>query len=183
MLVKNEELKNFVEIFNKKFSNFCQKAPILLSFNTSPTGSLIKDETTGKSLSYVFDFSLSVKENIFIIKEWLLKECYPIMIEEYEIKEEYTPDELREMDENNINIDSLIMQGKHIKVSNLYRIEKVIVIMDHIFVRDLQTDKLTMWKMNMPVSIFLKSMRQKWNQQYAWQVFKDKAVFVKNMEE
>lgn len=181
MLAKNNELQEFLETFNRKFSNFCQKAPVLLSFKTSGTGCIVRDETTGKTLTYAFDYSASVKENIHDIKEWLLKECYPVMIEEIDKRTEYTTDELQDFIEEdpNVDIDSLIMEGKREKIKRFWRIEKTILVMDNLFVRNMQTGELAMYKLDMPVSIFLSNMRNKWKPNYAYRVFKDKSKIVK----
>lgn len=84
MLYIKQDSKNYITEFKKRFSNFCEKAPVLLSFTvTEDYVQIINealDSTQENVLTVNWDFSITVKEFIYGIKQILMKRWYPRII-------------------------------------------------------------------------------------------------------
>lgn len=167
----------FLELFNKKFANFCTKAPALLSFDSTIEGVLVKEVSLNKNQYFKFDHSKDVKQNIKIIKDWLLENVYPIMIQEKKDYSEYSTEELENIiTESGCTLEqAALMKKENVSVVK-WRIEKILVKKDELFIRNLDTDKQYRFKLNMlPSTIFLKKLRESWNPKYAYCVFEKKS--------
>ncbi len=84
MLVEQEKFnrKDFLELFQKRFYSFCEKSPLFLKFTLLEDRVLVYDfsrDPQNKPFEYIFDFSLSEKENIKFIKDRLMNENYPVI--------------------------------------------------------------------------------------------------------
>ena len=187
MLVNETEntCESFLEIFNKKFSSFCQKAPCLLEFKADLEKVIIKEEYTGKVFTYSFDHSIDVKTNIKNIKDWLIENCYPVMIHNKREFEEYTPEEIEKIIKNqDISVEQASIMKKEIKTEIKHRIEKVIIQKDEFFVKNLDTGKTFRFQLfGIPCSIFLSKMRSEWSPSYAYEMFAKKSKLLNQIYE
>jgi len=186
MLVKDEEftVEGFLSLFQKKFSNFASKSPVLISFQCDIDHVLVTEKGTKKFKDFKFDHSKSVKYNIKVIKDWLLENTYPIMIEEIKSYEDYSTDELEKIiSENNIKPEQAVLMKKERIEQISWRIERILVKKDELFIRNLNTNKQFRFKLSMPSTILLKNLREKWTQTYAYSIFKDKSVILNEIYE
>jgi len=185
MLVQTEKLQisEFMEEFSRRFKNFCQKAPVLLSFKVSPMSVSVHELASNEVKIFPFNFSTDVKGNIKTIKDWLCDKKYPIMTEIVVSHTDYTTDELQELlDSGKITIDDVANKKREETVIRR-RIERVVIKRDEFFIRDLETGRVFQYKMNMPSSLFLKKTREKLSSFDAWTLFKSKAYFIKEIDE
>jgi hypothetical protein len=181
MLV-NEENDNelgFVDLFKKKFSNFCSKAPVLLSFEMDLEGVLVKELNLEKNKYFKFDHSKGVKHNIKIIKDYLIENIYPIMIQE---KKEYSDLSVQELEkiinESNISIEDAALMKKEKLTKTIFKIERILVKKDELFVTNLSNNKQYRYKMQMPSTVFLKNLREKWTPEEAYENFEKKSFLL-----
>lgn len=176
MLLKDQEnADEFVKLFRKKFDNFCTKAPILLSYQVDKLQAVVVNVYTKAQQLFLFDMTLPVTENIKIIKDWLLDSWYPVIKQELTLERELTTEETEELIESGVSPEKAVLATHRDTTMILWRLEKVLIRKDEVFIRNMKTDKFYRFKMHMPVTIFLKRLRERYNQIYAWQVFENKS--------
>jgi hypothetical protein len=186
MIVSQETTNSniFKKKFEKKFKNFCSKLPILLSYNLQPNGVVLyehmdeKDTDNKQKLFYfAYDYEIPVEKNIFKIKS-MLKKYFPVMKETKSVEVEADTEELnKKVSEGELTFNDLSPKGYIIKQENEWRIEKVIMERDEIFVRDTHTNTLYRYHLRYPVVTFLKKMRRgDMGPTEAWNFFQSKAT-------
>ena len=134
----------FVELFKKKFSNFCQKAPVLISYTVFPDSIQLKCfPGTKKEVIKTFSFLYNedVKLNIKIIKDWLYEECYPVIIRREEKKAKLSDKEIEKISkEQNISIKDIILNTYEYKDTH-YKITRLILKSQNIFLEVLSGEE------------------------------------------
>ena len=173
---------DFYRLFSKSFKNFVKGLPIIVEYLTNPNGVIIKDTFTQDELNYYFDFNNSVSENIYKIKI-LIQDWFPILVEKkisykkmngielmdaYSCKDYIPLDDCLEMcDYTNYRIYKVIMGHKPNQEPR-----------DEVFLENLSNNKKYRYSLNFPVSIFLKYYREKWDNEEAWDEFKNKSTLL-----
>lgn len=185
---KNSSISNFIDVFKKKFSNFASKAPVLISFEVDLEGVLVREQGTGKSLKFIFDHSKTVKQNIKMIKDWLVENTYPVMIQEKKGYVGYSIEELEKIiNDSGIEPEQASLMKREVITLVKHRIMKIIVKKDELFVENLNTGKQFRFRMTMPSTILLRRMRDSWTPRYAYEIFSKKSQLLneiyKNNEE
>ena len=71
MIYKKVDSKKYREEFDKKFSNFGDKAPIVISVMPDEFGVTIVHENSGSRYFYEWDYTIPVKAFIHKIKQGL----------------------------------------------------------------------------------------------------------------
>ena len=188
MLVDEQkvDVKNFMFLFRKKFRNFCNKAPLLLSYSTTPYAVTIFKHRDGKSmiddigkelvLEHVFNYDKDVKENIKEIKNVLL-EFYPTMIQSTKREIPYTADKLSQMvKEGKISSADLVNGKIEEPITVKWRIERVIITYDEILALNMEENKMYHFKLKVPVSRFLRLVRSDLEPHEAWNYFEKRSV-------
>ena len=185
----NFSIEDFKKVFEKKFSNFCKKAPILMSYMLMDDRVSIyqyDDDSQSKRLfDFPFDFEVTIKENIRHIKEILLEKYYPIMTQEIITTEKYSPEELNQLiSKGKVSLDEATdIRKTNIKIIS-WRIEKVIVLRDELFIRNMNTNKLYRYRLrSVPVTIFLKKVRLNLTSKEAWDLFQKKSQLLNELQE
>ena len=179
MLLNEFPTEEFLEVFKKKFTSFCNKAPVIISFKVTPTSCFVQEMGTKEIKKFDFDFNKPVEVNIFEIKQWLLDKKYPRMIQLIEREEDLSPEEAEELISQGVPTERVFFGKKKTTEATEWRIEKAIIKRDEVFVRNLSTDKYYRYKLHMPSTIFLKRMREgKYNPFEAWVEFQEKAEFL-----
>jgi hypothetical protein len=158
MLYNKHDAKTYEKEFMKRFTNFSDKSPMLISFSVTPTCVQIVDENTDTVYEFKWDYTLSVKEFIHIIKEKLSQACYPEIIKT--IKEEVALSSLEQAKllENGTDIDKIPLT-KTLLNKKVYIIDKVIIYKDIFILKEKETGKLSRYQLNKSAVLFLKKMR------------------------
>lgn len=168
--------------FQKRFTNFCDKSPVLLSFNMTPTNVQVIDETQDFVFEFLWDYTLSPKGFIHAIKEVLQKKCYPRIIRTEILVESIPPEEQAKMIEDGRDI-SKVPTKKEIKRYTEYIIDKIIVYKDIFVLRDIGTNRLFRYKLNKSSIFFLKKLRNgQTTKETAGQFFFDNATFLNELQ-
>jgi hypothetical protein len=177
------DTKEFLSEFDKRFKNFCKKAPLYLYPIITPFAVTVhlkendEDKDPKVLFEYVFDYSISVKRNIHNIKMKLVEEFYPVMIESFEEEVEVPAEELNKMIENKeIEISDIKGRGFVRKKEVGWRIERIIIYRDEAFVRNLEIDKIYKFKLKMPVTKFLRKIKNSKDLRDSWSLFQDKII-------
>lgn len=154
--------KQFLELFQKRFFSFCEKSPLFLRFTLLEDRVLVYDlskDPQNQPFEHFFDFSVSEKENIRIIKTKLVNENYPIVtfIETHESKPSAMEIQQIMVDER-ISFSEAINKKIVTTKENEFRVEKILNSENKIIARDLATNELWIYKVNIPVVIFVREM-------------------------
>lgn len=142
----------------KKLSNFCEKAPVLLSFVTSDSGVTIVHTNSGHSYDFPWDFSVPVKSFIHNIKEVLVQNHYPRLVQVIEEEVPLTPEEQAALLEQGTSAEEL-PTTKVERQKKMWRIDRVIVWRDVFILVDEETEEQYRYKMNKSCVFFLKNYR------------------------
>lgn len=176
----NIDPTEFKKLFEKKFQNFCKKAPILVSYAITDSFVTIygyNDVKESKKLfGYPFDFTKSVKENIKDIKDILVQKHYPVMVQVDTNALPLSAKERTELVEKGMTVEDALAATNVVSSHREWRIEKVIVLRDELFVRNMYQNRLFRYKMKVPVTIFLKKVRTNFTPEESWEYFTNKSV-------
>ena len=155
MILNKIDTTKYKEDFTKKFNNFGEKAPIMISFAIDEFGVTIVHENSGEKYIYDWDFTVPVKAFIHKIKQDLSYNHYPRLIKEVEVMDEDAAvDQILEGE----NPDSLD-KSKTIKKEITYRIDKVLMMKDQFILVDESTGESYCYQLNGSSVYFLKNYR------------------------
>lgn len=190
MIVNKIDTSLFIQTFKKKFSNFCKKSPLLLTYIITEHSvkiyeynkfeDLMSHDTSKYTylLEYSFDFTKEVKENIADIKQALLY-LYPIIKQELNVKENLTAKERNDLVESGkMSIDEAAEAKRDTVETTSYRIEKVIIERDEVIMTNLSNNEVYRYKIKIPVSIFMKKIRFQIPPTEQFTYFKSKSDFI-----
>lgn len=179
MLYNKNDSQSYVAEFKKRFSNFAEKAPLLLSYTTTPNSVQIIDESSEDVFEIDWDYSIPVKSFIFGIKQMLIsKDRYPILHKVEETEEGITTEEQISMAVQGTDLSSIPVKRykKHI---HAYRIDKVIVFKDIFIIQDLDTEQMYRYRMSKSSVFFLKKIRSgRLNREQAASYFFENSVLL-----
>jgi len=191
MIASKIDTSLFIQTFKKKFSNFCKKSPLLLTYIITDQSvkvyeynkfeDLMSHDTSKYDyiLEYSFDFIKDVKENIADIKQALLP-LYPVIYQELVIKENLSAKERNDLVElGKMSVDEAA-EAKRDRLETIsYRIEKVIIERDEIIIVNLaDSEEVHRYKIKIPVSIFMKKIRFQIPSEEQFIYFKSKSEFI-----
>ncbi len=182
MLCEKNDSQSYIRDFQKRFNNFAEKAPILISYSTHPGGVSIIDE--GKNVVYDFDwdFTIPVKTFIHGIKELLSEKAYPRIHYMESHEEPLTEEEAAGLLASGVDIDQ-IPNVKNVTVGLRFMIDKCIIFKDIFILKDLKTGELFRYKLNKSSVVFLKKLRSgALNETQAGTYFFQNATFLNKIE-
>lgn len=180
------DTETFLAIFTKKFQNFCTRVPLFVSYDITPSDVKIyqylgNGEEKVEIYHYDFDFSTDVKENIFRIRKYLTENCYPIMLQKMSVPIRYPSETLNTMISNgsisldDVDKDGCIYEDRSIR----WRIEKVIMPKDQVFIRNLESKEVKRYKLRVPSTYFIqKILNDVTDEEERWILFEDKSKFI-----
>ena len=164
MLVEQDifNKKQFLELFQKRFFSFCEKSPLFIRFTMLEDRVLVYDlsrNAENKPFEHIFNFQISEKENIKIIKDKLVNESYPVITVNKPIERSLDALEIQELMFKGKMSFSEATSKKHIinKVEK-YRVEKILNSDNKVIIRDLQNDEVWMYEVKIPVVIFVREL-------------------------
>jgi len=158
MLYIKTDSQKYIAEFKDRFSNFAQKAPILLSFIVADDKVTVIHENSGQQYHFEWDFTIPVKSFIHEIKQTLSDNHYP-RLEKQEVSEvPLSSEEQANLLASGVPVDQLPVSKKEIK-STIYRIDKVIALKDIFIIQDESTHKMYRYKLNYSSIFFLKNYR------------------------
>lgn len=159
MIYNRIDSDSYKEEFKKKFENFGEKAPIMLSYAIDDFGATIVHENTGTSYFYEWDFSINVKSMIHKIKQDLSKNHYPRIARKVEVTRPLTPEKQAELIANGCDVDK-VPTAETVIEDEIYRIDKILAMKDEFVIVNEKTDEQYCYKMNSSSIFFLKNYRE-----------------------
>lgn len=142
----------------KKFSNFCEKAPVLLSYVTDPKGVTVIHTNSGTEYHFPWSYTTPVKTFIHDIKVALSANHYPRLEQVIKTEVNTTVEEQAAQLAEGVEPDAIAMT-KVLEDSTLWRIDRVIVWRDIFILVDEETEKQYRYHMNKSCVFFLKDYR------------------------
>ena len=142
----------------KKLSNFCEKAPVLLGFITSDDKVTLIHTNSGKKYDFPWNFSVPVKSFIYNIKQVLVENHYPRLIQKVVTERSLTPSEQAEMMASYDNPNDIPNKIKETS-ERFWRIDRVIVWKDIFILVDEDTLEQYRYKLKKSCVFFLKNYR------------------------
>jgi len=182
MLYNKHDVQTYEKEFKKKFTNFCEKSPILVSFSVTPSCVQVIDESKEIVYEFPWDFTLTVKEFIHIIKDILVKNCYPRIIKSDRTKEVVSIEEQTLLAKGGVPIDQIPTIREVVKKTE-YLIDKVVVYRDIFIVKNMKTNMSERYKLNNSSVFFLKKIRNgKFTPEEAGNFFFENSTFLNTIE-
>ena len=125
MIYHKIDASSYRDSFISKFTNFAEKAPIIISFATDDIGVTVAHENSGKKYFYPWDYVVPVKSFIHDIKRDLVKNHYPRIQVTAHIKRVPSSEDLAELMANGVSSEELPSEIED-DVVETYRIDKII---------------------------------------------------------
>lgn len=164
MLVEQDVFnkKQFLELFQKRFFSFCEKSPLFIRFTMLEDRVLVYDlsrNAENKPFEHIFNFQISEKENIKIIKDKLVNESYPVITVNKPIERSLDVLEIQElMFKGKMSFSEATSKKHTINKVEKYRVEKVLNSDNKVIIRDLQNDEVWIYEVKIPVVIFVREL-------------------------
>lgn len=166
-MLNEEEMisgEEFCSEFKRKFSKFCKRCPVVLSYTLYPDRvDIYKHDDLGhkeKVLTKEFDYSTGVKDTIHEIKLFLCKNIYPVY---YMTKVEERIESAKKINDmiekGEITLDDVGPNGVYVKERVGHRPERILILSDELFMRNLSTNEVIKYKTKIPVTLLLKKLR------------------------
>ncbi len=189
MIVNGEKIdvKIFLDEFEKRFHNFCSKAPLFTDYPIITEKGVTLYQYVGndykkkKLFDFNFDFTKDVKSNIYDIRQKLINEYYPTMIQVVEYEQKFTTEELNYMvSSGDVAFEDITPNGGVIETKETtWRIEKVIMQEDKLIIRNLTTNKTKRFRLKIPCTYFLKRILNEIINPYdRWKYFDNKSKLI-----
>lgn len=171
--------ESYIEIFDRKFSNFCEKNILNLEFTIYPTYVEIEDFSglMTEVLTFELNFNQDVRKFIHEIADEL-KKFYPKMYEN--TKKVLTNEELKDLLRTHSPDEIDLLESEYVKelVYTVYRVNNThneINVIDH---RDNDTRKAYKFT-SIPVIEFINTLYD--DSEVAYKIFKSKARIIGNI--
>lgn len=137
-------IHDWEETFQKKFTNFCKKSPVLMKvqmkLEKGVKGVLITHVESGQKTFYQFDYDTDVKAFIAKIKRDLAESYYPRVVESVYEQHTKSKEELADELENGADVSDLSTVETRKVGERTYRIDKVLPWKDNAFLELEKTD-------------------------------------------
>lgn len=175
------DTKAYIERFEKSFSNFLDKSPLYVQYTIVNGTVFVYDFSRNpeeKPIRFELDFSITHKDNIKNIKNYLTEHNYPTFEVAIEKARPYTSMEIQnEMDKTGKKFSDVAGKMKVDITRKNYRIEKVFNPENRAALRDLSTGELQLYQFYAPVMFFLKDIYK--HPENAFKLFIEKSKFLK----
>lgn len=159
MIYNKIDAADYKKDFAKKFENYGNKAPIMLSFAIDDFEVTVVHENSGTQYKYPWDFTIPVKSFIHKIKTDLSYHHYPRICRNVEITRPLTPEEQATLITEGTPTDKVPVNKKEI-ITETYRIDKILAMKDEFVLIDETTGEQSCYKMKGSGVYFLKKYRE-----------------------
>ena len=159
MIYNKVDATEYKRDFAKKFENYGNKAPIMLSFAIDDFEVTIVHENSKTQYKYPWDFTIPVKSFIHKIKTDLSYHHYPRICRYVEKTVPYTAEEQATMIANGTSVNE-VPTSRTEQVLETYRIDKILAMKDEFVLINEATGEQSCYKMNSSGIYFLKKYRE-----------------------
>ena len=159
MIYHKIDADSYKESFSKKFTNFAEKAPIVISFAMDDIGVTVAHEKSGKKYFYPWNYVVPVKSYNHDIKRDLVSNHYPRIQRVVHTKTPLTSEEIADMLAKGVASDDIPDEVEVDKIET-YRIDKIIVMRDEFILVDEDTNEQYCYHMNSSAFSYLRTYRE-----------------------
>jgi hypothetical protein len=177
--------KEFLDEFLKRFSSFLETVPSLFSFSLKGTKVIVLEVYSKEEFEWDLNFSISVKDNIKTIKEKFISGFFPVLVQILIDEESYSAKELLDMIDDGIITENQITSIKKKKErKEEWIIEKVFFSKSTLLVKHKSSSKSYICKMKFPITTFLRYLREGTigTEKEVWDFFWRKSQIEKELE-
>lgn len=163
MTQPRHSVSGFLPVFRKKFASFCKGLPLKVYFIATPAEVFLYKVTDLEDqpdliCSHRFDHMKSVEENIAVVRD----EVYPYLptiSQLIETSRDYETSEIEDiMEQGDIDVETLV-EMEVITVDTVsWRIERVVLTRDELYLRNLNTGEVWIYKTKSPVAMVLRHL-------------------------
>lgn len=158
MIFQKVDSESYKESFISKFTNFADKAPIVISFATDDLGVSVVHENSGKKYFYPWDYVVPVKSFIHDIKRDLSMNHYPRISRKVEVERFLSSEEQADLISKGTPVNEVPNMIKE-TVEETYRIDKILVMKDEFIIVNEKTNEQYCYKMNTSAFTYLRNYR------------------------
>lgn len=158
MLNKKIDAVTYKESFAKKFTNFAEKSPVVISFAFDDIGVTVVHDNSGKKYFYPWDYVLPVKTFIHEIKKDLITNHYPRLVREVTEERALTIKEQADYIAKGTKLEDLPSTKIETTVKQ-YRIDKILVMKDELILVDENTLQQYAYRMKNSAFGYLRNYR------------------------
>jgi len=157
-LIDNEYKREFVN----KFSNFCSKAPTMISFVLTDRSVVVTHLNSATNYEFFWDFREDLKDFIANIKKVLSNNHYPRLVQVIKIEKPLTPQEQAEIFSKDEVSSEDVPTTKTEIIKKIWRIDKVIINRNTFILLEEDTGDQYLFTMfsYKPCILFLKDYRE-----------------------
>ena len=159
MLYTKTDSVKYIAEFKTRFTNFAQKAPILISFVVSDQAVEIIHENSGLTHRFEWDFTIPVKSFIHEIKQSLSDNHYPRIAKVTKEQVKLTAEEQASLLASGTSVDEVPLY-KEVVDTEIFKIDKVITLDDILIIQSERDYKMYRYKMNYSCIFFLRKYRK-----------------------
>lgn len=159
MIYNKVDAVEYKKDFAKKFENYGNKAPIMISFAIDDFEVTVVHENSGTQYKYPWDFTIPVKSFIHKIKTDLSYHHYPRICRVVSINRPLTPEEQANLIAEGVSTDEVPV-SKTEEIIETYRIDKILAMKDEFVLINEATGEQVCYKMNGSGVYFLKKYRE-----------------------
>ena len=159
MIYNKVDAAEYKKDFAKRFENYGNKAPIMISFAIDDFEVTVVHENSGTQYKYPWDFTIPVKSFIHKIKTDLSYHHYPRICRKVEIVKNLTPEEQANLIAEGTSTDKVPVTKKE-EVVETYRIDKILAMKDEFILINEETGEQVCYRMKGSGVYFLKKYRE-----------------------
>lgn len=155
--------KEYTEIFERKFTHFCERSPVYLTFSILYEEVHVKDIVNDSNFIFSINESVPVEKFIGSIRDELKKKAYPRLIEEKVTTVDPPLEDLLNATREDKSFDEAFASLSR-KVEEIeYIVDKINLRKNQLVIENTETKEQYLYQMKMPVVFFLKKKVRKEN--------------------
>jgi len=147
--------EDYLAEFKKRFDSFLKRAPVFLTYKTTPFKVYIQDRISKKVMEFEIDYEKEVTELIHDIKTELETSLYPVIKKVETVKSDPDPAVISDyMEENECSFEEAFSAVSVSLEEESFLIQKINIPKNQILLQDEHGNQLV-YKLKIPVTIYL----------------------------
>jgi len=160
MHTKEFTAQDYIKEFEKKFTGFCQRAPVYLSFKCTPARVYIENVPSGQVFEFEVNTNTPVEQFIFEIRQFLRKEIYPKFTIKTVENVEPSVEDITKLTRQGMSFDRAFRRLSYLEKHQSLAIDKIDLKKNTVVVLNEDSGKQEVYHLEIPVVSFLKKYRE-----------------------
>jgi len=171
---------DYLQKFSRKFENALRRMPILPE-KVTVRDNIVTILNEEEEYTYKINFNKEVETLIFEIRQDLYDKWFPVITFSNRREERLSVSDIKRLIEDGIPLEEALTRTHVTEEVEEFKINRVVVNRDEVFIKSTKDpEDERMYRMNMPVTIFLKRLREG-RISNSGDFFEKKSVFVKKI--